>query len=173
MFVNLQIDVSVNDADRAQAYLNARAGLKPENLENLSAYLAALSGGAHSMDSAILVISNPALATITFTGAPTASQTFTINGVTFTAVSSGATGNQFNIGGTPTITATNLAAAINASSSAKLINSLRASSAAGVVTLTASIPGFAGLGLSCANVNLSNTTVVDFALASESQRVTF
>lgn len=173
MFVDIQVDVSLTDADRAQAYINARTGLKPENLDAISAYFAALAGGAHSMGSALLVISNPAEATITFTGAPTAAQTMTLNGVTFTARASGATGNEFNIGGSVAVTAANLAAAINASTSVKLLNSVVATSAAGVVTVSARIPGFAGLGFTCANVNLSNTTVADFALASESQRVTF
>ena len=173
MFVDIQIDVSASDADRAQAYINARAGLKPENLENLSAYLAALSGGSQSMDSALLVIANPAIATVTFTGAPTAAQTCSINNVVFTARASGATGNEFNIGASVTESAANLAAAINASSSAKLLNSVRASSAAGVVTITASIPGLAGLGYHVSAGNLANTTAADFALASESQRITF
>lgn len=50
-----------------------------------------------------------------------ATDAISINGVTFTAVASGATGNQFNIGVTDLLTATSLAAAINASATA-LVN---------------------------------------------------
>lgn len=52
---------------------------------------------------------------LALTGQPTAGQAITVAGVTFTAVASGATGNQFNIGASAAATATNLAAAINAS----------------------------------------------------------
>jgi hypothetical protein len=52
---------------------------------------------------------------LNFTGQPTASQAVTIAGVTFTAVASGATGNQFNIGASASATATNLTTTINAS----------------------------------------------------------
>lgn len=52
---------------------------------------------------------------ITFSGIPAAGGTITIAGVTFTAVASGATGNQFNAVVDATTCATNLQAAINAS----------------------------------------------------------
>jgi phage tail sheath gpL-like len=110
---------------------------------------------------------------LTCTGAPTAAQHCSINNVLFTARASGATGNEFNIGANVTASATNLAAAINASSSTKLLNSIVATSAAGVVTITARIPGFAGLGYHISAGTLDNATATDFALASESQRVTF
>ena len=53
-----------------------------------------------------------------FVGIPTAGGTVTIAGVTFTAVASGATGNQFNAVTSASTCATNLAAAINASTTA-------------------------------------------------------
>lgn len=81
----------------------------------------------------------------TFTGDPTAGDTITINGVVFTARASGATGNEFNIGGTPTLNATNLAAAINASTTARIIGTVAASSSAGVVTFSSIVPGSVGL----------------------------
>lgn len=73
-----------------------------------------------------------------------ATDTVTINGVVFTAIASGATGNQFNVGGTDTITATNLAATINASTSAKIVNQVLASSATNVVTVTALVSSSIG-----------------------------
>jgi hypothetical protein len=171
MFLDVQLDIP--DDGKAEAFVNARTGLKRENLQRLSSLLAGYAGGAQTFDTGVFVVSNPAAGTLTFTGAPTATQTCSINGVTFTARASGAAGNEFNIGGSPTVTATNLAAAINASSSAKLTNSVIATSNAGVVTITARIPGFAGLGYVVSAGNLANASAVDFALAAESSRVTF
>ena len=75
--------------------------------------------------------------TFTFSGAASASDTVLINGVAFTAETSGATGNQWNIGSTATQTATNLAAAINGSATALVNNNVTATSALGVVTIHA------------------------------------
>lgn len=52
-----------------------------------------------------------------FSNAATANDTVLVNGVTFTCVNSGATGNQFNKGASATASAANLATTINASSS--------------------------------------------------------
>nr|MBA3777403.1 hypothetical protein [Betaproteobacteria bacterium] len=73
-----------------------------------------------------------------------ATNTVTINGVTFTAVAAGATGNQFNVGGTDTITAANLAAAINASVTALIPGYVVATSLATVVTVTSAFPSIGG-----------------------------
>lgn len=73
-----------------------------------------------------------------------ATDTVTINGVTFTAVASGATGNQFNVGVSDTATATNLAAAINASVTSLVSGYVTASSSAAVVTVTSAFYGLAG-----------------------------
>jgi len=75
-----------------------------------------------------------------------ATDTCIINGVTFTCVVSGAAGNQFNVGGTDTISATNLRAAINASVTAGVAGLVTATSATTVVTVTASTTGTAGNG---------------------------
>src|SRR5574343_1125761 len=66
----------------------------------------------------------------TFTGAPTATETVTIKGVAFTARASGATGNEFNIGGTVTLTASALKDAINASTTAGIKDVIRAEASA-------------------------------------------
>lgn len=73
-----------------------------------------------------------------------ATNAVTINGVAFTAVASGASGNGWNIGGTDTISATNLAAAINGSTSAGVAGVVTATSALGVVTVTAVQSGLTG-----------------------------
>lgn len=106
------------------------------------------------------------LITITSTG-PTNSQTCTIGAVTFTAVTSGATGNQFNINATAGTVAANLAAAINASANlAGKITATASGTSTGIVTLTSVVPGLIGNALSLANVNLSNTTMTAFASGS-------
>jgi hypothetical protein len=84
---------------------------------------------------------------IAFSGLPTAAQAITIAGVTFTAVASGATGNQFNAVTDAATTATNLKNAINASTTnalkpvgviaatAPLRNVVNATSSGGTVTV--------------------------------------
>lgn len=57
---------------------------------------------------------------ITFSAQPAAESTLVINGVTFTAKASGATGAQFNIGADLAAALTNLATALNASANALL-----------------------------------------------------
>lgn len=98
----------------------------------------------------------------TFTGAPTAGQAVTVNGVAFTARASGAGANEFNIGSDVTATAANLAAAINASTTAGIIGTVQASSALGVVTFSAVVPGSAGKNIpiseNCDNFTLLDTT---------------
>lgn len=67
-----------------------------------------------------------------------------INGVTFTAVASGATGNQFNVGANDTETAVNLAASINASVTALVAGYVTATSATTVVTVYSTDYGIQG-----------------------------
>lgn len=81
--------------------------------------------------------------TLTLT-AVIATDAIAINGVTFTAVASGATGNQFNVGADDAATAVNLAAAINASATAKVSGYVTASAALTVVTVQAVAYGLAG-----------------------------
>lgn len=73
-----------------------------------------------------------------------ATDAVSINGVSFTAVASGATGNQFNVGADDAETAENLAAAINASVSALVSGYVTASADDEVVTITSAFYGLAG-----------------------------
>jgi hypothetical protein len=73
-----------------------------------------------------------------------ATNAVTVNGVTFTAVASGATGNQWNIGGTDAISAANLAAAINASTTAGAQNVIAALANGSVVTIYSIASGAVG-----------------------------
>lgn len=101
----------------------------------------------------------------TFTGDPTAADTITINGVVFTARASGAVANEFNIGGTVTLNATNLAAAINASTTAGIVGTIGATSALGVVTFFALTPGSAGLNIPITE-SLGNFTLAAVTLST-------
>jgi hypothetical protein len=78
-----------------------------------------------------------ASATITLTGVGAANDTILINGVTFTAKASGAVADQWNIGGSATLSAAAIAAAINASVTSLVSGYVTASSSGAVVTVTA------------------------------------
>ena len=88
-------------------------------------------------------IAAPASGTLTLSGVVN-TNTCTINSVTFTCVTSGATGNQFNVGVSDTLTAANLAAAINGSVTAKIAGYVTATSSTNVVTITAAHNGILG-----------------------------
>ena len=94
------------------------------------------------------------------TGGSTNNETCVIAGVTFTAKTSGATGNQFNISATAATQATNMTAAINASAS--LTGIVTATSLLGVVTISSVIPGVIGNGLLMSDA-LANVDTVSFA----------
>lgn len=84
----------------------------------------------------------PARGTITFTALPTAAQTMVLNATTITAVASGATTDQFNIGATAAATATNLIATINAGTES--INAHAYSGGSGIVIVEWLTKGTAG-----------------------------
>ncbi len=100
--------------------------------------------------------------TITCTGVPTANDTVTIGGVTLTWVASAANENQVTIGGSATLSAAALAAAINAHS--KLKGLVVATSAAGVCTITCAVHGRIGNLITTAESG-TNTTVQQAVLA--------
>lgn len=70
-----------------------------------------------------------------------ATNVITINGVTFTCVASGATGNQFNVGGSDTLSATAAAAAINASTTAGIAGVVTAKSYGTLLVISSSLNG--------------------------------
>ncbi len=67
-----------------------------------------------------------------------------INGVSFTCVASGAGVNQFNVGASDTLTAVNLAAAINASATALVSGYVTAAAVGTVVTVSSTDYGIMG-----------------------------
>lgn len=160
-----------NTADRVTAVLNCKTGSKKQNLTNIENFISGLNGGSYDFTSGEVVSGSQAFGLVTFTGAPTAEQTVTINGVVFTARASGATGNEFNIGASVTETASNLVTAFNASATSAT-KGIVASSSAGVVTLSSKVAGESGLYTLAST--LSNATVTAWALPSTtSVRVSF
>jgi hypothetical protein len=87
-------------------------------------------------------------------------ETCVVAGVTFTAKSSGASGNQFNVSATAATQASNMAAAFNASTD--LAGIVTAAAVGAVVTITAVLPGVMGNGLVASDA-LANVATVSFA----------
>jgi len=147
----VQTNITITHGGEAQNTIKAKfckdSSLKFETLHEVENFLSQIAGGTRRASFTTQVTSGDqvyATGTFTFTGHSTASDTVTVGGVTFTAESSGATGNQWNVGTTATQTATNLAAAINGSATAAVKGSVTATSAAGVVTIKAIFPGNLG-----------------------------
>ncbi len=111
-----------------------------------------------------------ATATITSTGAAVAAETITVANVVLTAVASGAVpaNGEWNVSATPATQAASIAAAINAV--AGLSGVCQATSALGVVTVTAVQPGKSGNGLQISE-SATNVTVTAFASGSDGSQV--
>jgi len=110
------------------------------------------------------LIQPTATLTISSTG-PTNTQAFTICNITFTGVTSGATGNQFNVSTTPSVAASHIATAINASPD--MAGLVVAVAALGVVTFTCVEYGIAGNQFELSAGTLSNAVAVGFAGGSD------
>lgn len=123
--------------------LDTQKGPSAWYLHKLADLFQSFSLGAWTSNT--VLVNNAVAATGTITlSSMVATDTVTIAGTVFTCVASGATGNQFNVGGNDTATAVNLAAAINATATQKVLKSVSASAASGVVTLTCLVPGQIG-----------------------------
>lgn len=132
---------------------------------NFLDYIGGLCGGNYMALLSFNVGAVQATATLTVSaGGSSNSETCLIGNVTFTAVTSGATGNQFNISATAATQAASMAAAFNAS--ADLAGKVTASSALGVVTLTSVVPGVAGNALQISE-GLTNVALSAFANGSD------
>ncbi len=147
MSSKFRISVTVNDpAPTVKNKLDMASGQAPvKALNNLANYINQMVSGVTSCSISIATTAVSASLSGTFTGQPTNADTAVINGVTFTAVTGPtANANEFVLGASPTAAATNFAAAINASVSAGIRGQIVATSAAGVITLTAIVPGTGG-----------------------------
>lgn len=164
---------SLDSANTLNAFVAPSSGNQMPTLTGIENLINAMEGGLKDIQDGLIVFGVPATATCVFTGAPTAAQTVTINGVAFTARASGATGDEFDIGANVTATALNLATAINASTTAGITGVVSATSSVGTVTISALVTGKFGLGYTIAET-LSNATVTAFALsAAETSRTSF
>ena len=107
---------------------------KRDTANKIRNYMAALASGSKSAKFDLQISEGNAAAatgTVVFSGVGAAADTILVNGVTFTAVASGATGNQWNVGATATLSAAALAAAITASATALVSGYVTASAATG------------------------------------------
>lgn len=121
--------------------LYAETGYKELAGLKLNDYMKKCVSGANNATVQTKINAVKATGTITLSS-HVATNTVTVNGITFTCVASGATGAQYNVGADDTETAVNLAAALNANTT--LDGMVVATSALGVVTLTALVPGELG-----------------------------
>jgi phage tail sheath gpL-like len=180
--LNLNITTARSDATLQSAF--ETPGGKHEICQKISNFINSInSGNELAQDSsnppsiAISIKGNATRASGTLTLASVvATNTCAINGVTFTAVASGATGNQFNVGVSDTATATNLAAAINASASSLVSQQVTATSSGAVVTVYSKIYGVGGNTVTLtgsANITASGARLTGGAADPNAQTISF
>lgn len=166
--------IVVNTPDSAAMVLdqlNPQSGASTlDSISNIVRYFGGLADGAFYFSSIVENVGEvQATGLLTMTGAATAAQTLSVANVTFTAETSGATGNQYNLSSNVTIQAANIAAAINASPN--LTNIVTATSALGVVTITSAVGGIVGNALQLSAGNTSNMTATAFSGGSNGTHV--
>lgn len=160
------IITSPESADQFKSIVDLAPG-KREGATALAAYLESLAGGVRSANILAQVGAAQATATITSTGTAANDETMKLANQTLTAKTSSAVAadGEFDISATPATQAANIAAAINAMP--ELAGIVSASSSEGVVTVLSLVPGLAGNGLECADVDLANVTVAGFSGGSD------
>lgn len=172
MAINVNINIDVDDsADSVTSLINGSNSVTDRNLQGIANFIGALQGGMRSFSSGRITVTTKATALLTLTGLPVAAETFTLNGVTFTARASGAVANEFNIGASATATATAIAAAINASVTNGVKDAVTATSSAGVVTITAITDGYSALGYTISE-SMTNTAATAWATTTKTANIT-
>ena len=167
MAIKYSLVVTANDSDTPVSTDATKTALQLRNA--FSKLSSGHNSGAYSVACRTAAVA--ASGTVTLANASVA-DTVTIAGVVFTAVASGATGDQFNQGGTDTADADSLVTAINASSSAGITGCVTASNNSGVVTITASQPGSIGNAITLASSNGTRLAVSGARLASGAETLT-
>lgn len=164
---------SSEDYARLASRLNLKTSSYKANLPKIAEVLGGMAGGMTDFTSGKLEVTTTATALVTFTGAATNNETLVINGVTFTAKTSGAVAanGEFDLSGTVATQAANLVAAISAQVSTAIAGVLTATSLAGVVTLSATYPGAATLGYTITE-SMTNTTVTAWTLDANATNTT-
>lgn len=142
-FVKILLSVPDSEATMNSAYLQLNTSANQVDPQGLQKLLDDMVNGAQLSYTKISTGSVQATGTITFSSLA-ADDTVTVNGVVFTAKVSPSGDNQFALGADDTAAAANFAAKINASALANIVSVVSATSALGVVTLTAIQPGLAG-----------------------------
>ena len=134
------------DVETLQQNYERSTSSKYEDVQAIADLVQAILGGDVREPTIYVSIEDEAdRATGTFTlDTVIATDAISINGVAFTAVASGATGNQFNVGVDDAETAENIAAAINASVTALVAGYVTAVAVDEVVTVTSAFAGTAG-----------------------------
>ncbi len=160
------------DADAIARVMPTSVEDKRRSIRTISDFIRGFGGGARSGQLTLNVGLAAATATLTISSTgPANGQTVEICGVIFTAATTPATANEFQRSDNPLVVAQNLVAKVNAVSAenrGKVNDSVVASSANGVVTLTAKTFGRIGNGLHVAAVGtFANTVIADFAGGSE------
>lgn len=146
---NKQTSITITHANEAQQTivdkLLKQASKPREQFAALRNFFHAIAGGDRLAKVVVQVNSGDAVAahgTITFSSF-TGADTFTIGSETFTCENSGASGNnQFNKGGTDTLSAA--AAVLKINAHPNLSQTVTATSLAGVITVTSKVPGLIG-----------------------------
>ena len=100
-----------------------------------------------------------ATASVTFTGTPSVGDTIVLNGVQMTAVASGATPQQWNVGASATAAAANVATAVAAANSALISGLVTAVASTSIVTFSAVFAGLAGNTVTIASTTGANIAV--------------
>lgn len=166
----LRFDTPNLSANELKSIIATDEGPMPA-IQSYENYLGGIAGGQYSADIDAYVGAVQAYGLLTVsTGGSSNGETCTILNVTFTAVTSGATGNQFNISATAATQAANMVTAINAS--ANLAGKVTATSSLGVVTITSWLPGLLGNGLQLSAGNLTNVVATAFANGTDGTTVT-
>ncbi len=166
-FVKILMSVPDSAVTMNSAYLQLNTSANQVDVQGLQKLMADMVDGAQVAYTKISTGALQAASTGTFTGAATADQTMTIAGATFTAKASpDEAANEYLVSATVALEAASLARAINASSD--LTDLVTASSALGVVTITAVQPGITGNQIPTVDINTSNFTFAHATLISGS-----
>lgn len=138
--VSINIITGNEPANTISQLLVKQISNQRQEAQQVGSYFNALSAGDRMGSFDVQVNGGASVAatgTVTFSSFSTAADTILINGVTLTAVASGAVNNQWNVKGTSALQAVEVARAINASTTALVSGSVIASVVGSVVTLTA------------------------------------
>lgn len=146
----------------AQDQDDLKLSLKEEAAPRLARYFRGVGQGASKNTIVLESIVGGVTASgmLKLTGQPSNNETFSVANVTFTAKTSGATGNEFNIGTHPGGTVVNAMVAINNSSDLTSIVTAY-TTVSGHLAIQCVVPGTLGNAIQLSE-SMSNTTAVQF-----------